>query len=158
MQPKLICLGRHLFQWSVVKSSITSELNGKKHQFIIISQFCRLIVPSWAVITCGLRGGCRNLEAGTCSHVKAQLGQLPQVAQWCAVAWELNWGCQPSCLYMWLYHHGTFSIHDLYMWLQNHGIKVVSLLLRKKPQETSLSLPGYEHGIMQNCLPSAAIL
>ena len=37
--------------------------------------------------------------------------------------------------------------------------KVGSLPLRKKkPQETSLSLPGYEHGIMQNRLPSAAVL
>lgn len=99
MQPKLVCLGRHLFQWSVVKSWITSELNGKKHQFII-SQLCRLIVPSWAVITWDLRGGCTNLEAGTCSHVKVQLGQMSQVTHWCAVAWELNWGCQPSCLFM----------------------------------------------------------
>ena len=31
-------------------------------------------------------------------------------------------------------------------------------LKKKKPQETSLSLPGYEHGIMQNRLPSAAVL
>ena len=100
MQPKLVCLGRHLFQWSVVKSWITSELNGKKHQFIIISRLCRLIVPSWAVITCGLRGGCTNLEAWTCSHVKVQLGQMSQVTHWCAVAWELNWGRQPSCLFM----------------------------------------------------------
>lgn len=66
--------------------------------YYYLSQFCRLTVPSWAVLTWSLTGGCRHTKA-------AVMWKLDQVGcpRWLTdvyVGWVLSWGCQPLCLFM----------------------------------------------------------